>query len=282
MSRIKNIVQEIDSQLQLLRMWQLKGGVSANVTAIEVMQPNGKIKKMVVREHGETDRKQNPRMARDEFNLLKNMKSAGVLVPEPLHYREKGSYILIEYIEGKPDFTPSDIDCYLIQAASNLVEIHRVECSEINFLPKLDVNWIEVLRDFTEEGSDIHEPQSQNQHVILHGDFWPGNILWRSGELVSIIDWEDASVGDPLSDLSNARLEMLWAFGVEAMTIFTHLYQSKMPHLDITTLPYWDLWATLKHASSISSWGLEKRTEETMREQYHWFAQRALQEIKHK
>jgi aminoglycoside phosphotransferase (APT) family kinase protein len=40
--------------------------------------------------------------------------------------------------------------------------------------------------------------------VLLHGDFWPGNALWRDGALVAILDWEDAAIGDPLADVANA------------------------------------------------------------------------------
>ena len=60
----------------------------------------------------------------------------------------------------------------------------------------------------------------QNRSVLLHGDFWPGNILWRDGQIVGVIDWEDAAFGDPLADIANTRLELLWAFGVEAMRQF--------------------------------------------------------------
>ena len=68
-------------------------------------------------------------------------------------------------------------------------------------------------------------PQS-NRSVLLHGDFWPGNILWKDGQLVGIIDWENAAVGDPLADVANSRLEMLWAFGNDAMQSFTSQYQT--------------------------------------------------------
>jgi aminoglycoside phosphotransferase (APT) family kinase protein len=36
----------------------------------------------------------------------------------------------------------------------------------------------------------------RNASVLLHGDFWPGNTLWKDGQLVAIIDWEDAASGD--------------------------------------------------------------------------------------
>ena len=77
----------------------------------------------------------------------------------------------------------------------------------------------------------------RNSPVLLHGDFWPGNILWKDGQLVGIIDWEDAALGDPLADVANSRLEVLWAFGIDAMQSFTRQYQA-MTTIDFINLPY--------------------------------------------
>ena len=33
---------------------------------------------------------------------------------------------------------------------------------------------------------------SRNADKLMHGDYWPGNTLWKDGRLVGIIDWEDA------------------------------------------------------------------------------------------
>ncbi len=38
--------------------------------------------------------------------------------------------------------------------------------------------------------------------VLLHGDYRLPNLKWRDGEIVGILDWELARVGDPLSDLA--------------------------------------------------------------------------------
>jgi aminoglycoside phosphotransferase (APT) family kinase protein len=88
----------------------------------------------------------------------------------------------------------------------------------------------------------------RNKPALLHGDFWPGNTLWKHGRLLAIIDWEDAALGDPLADVANARLEVLWAFGLEAMNGFTGCYKTLMPALDFGDLPYWDLGAALRPA----------------------------------
>ena len=51
-----------------------------------------------------------------------------------------------------------------------------------------------------------------------------------------MIDWEDAAIGDPLADLANARLEILWAYGWDAMTTFTARYLARCS-VDVTALP---------------------------------------------
>ncbi len=117
----------------------------------------------------------------------------------------------------------------------------------------------------------------RNPSALLHGDFWPGNLLWRDGQLVGIIDWEDAAIGDPLADVANSRLEVLWAFGVDAMRRFTEQYRA-LTSLDWTNLPYWDLCAALRHAAHAADWANYAAGEQTTRAGYRWFITQALEE----
>lgn len=121
-----------------------------------------------------------------------------------------------------------------------------------------------------------------NKGTILHGDFWPGNIMWNDGKLLSIIDWEDAAYGDPLADFANGRLEILFAFGMEAMVNFTNQYEALMTEINFSILPYWDLCAALRLASSMSEWGLDENTEKLKRDKYQVFVTQALGEISSK
>jgi aminoglycoside phosphotransferase (APT) family kinase protein len=114
-----------------------------------------------------------------------------------------------------------------------------------------------------------------NDAVLLHGDYWPGNLLWRDGRLVAVIDWEDARVGDPLADVANTRLELLWAFDADAVETFTSLYRS-MTAIDVTNLPYWDLAAALKPCGRLAGWGLDEDMEYRMRERHTLFVRLAL------
>lgn len=118
-------------------------------------------------------------------------------------------------------------------------------------------------------------PWPQTNNILLHGDYWPGNLLWQAGQLRAVIDWEDALLGDPLADLGNARLELLWAFGEDAQHTFTRYYTALTQHnLDI--LPYYDLYAALRPAHKLGTWGLEPAVEARMRAQHHSFVAQAL------
>lgn len=300
--KFEQLAQKIYPQSKLLRAWELKGGVSAQVTALEIDQPVGEsetqTQKMVVRRHGERDRQQNPQIAADEFKLLEILQSVGLAAPKPYYLDQAGEIfptpgIVIEYIEGVSDFAPANLPDFLLQFATQLSKIHCVDWSrvDLSFLPQQEKKYAEKFKnrparldESLDEGHirDILEtvwplPQP-NRSRLLHGDFWPGNILWKDGRLVAVIDWEDAEVGDPLADFANSRLEILWAFGPEAMEILTQYYKSMTP-LDFTNLPYWDLCAALKPAFRIGEWAGDPIKEQAMRELHRLFITQAYEAL---
>lgn len=114
--------------------------------------------------------------------------------------------------------------------------------------------------------------------VMLHGDYWPGNILWQEGGLAAVIDWENAVIGEPLADLANSRLEVLWAFGLDALQAFTRSYQ-EVREIETACLSYWDLWAVLKPAAKMWTWGLSPGKEREMVITLKWFAKEALSKV---
>jgi aminoglycoside phosphotransferase (APT) family kinase protein len=290
------VTQKIDAQPKLLRAWELKGGISAQVTALEIEQPDGQIEKMIVRLHGAADRAENPNIAADEFKLLQHLHAAGLTVPKPYLTDLSAEifdipYIVIEFIDGETDFAPATLDDALLQLATHLASIHRVDAAPLTFLPSQEQKYSDklgqrpaILDESLSEGR-IREtleavwPLSRhNPSTLLHGDYWPGNVLWKAGHVAAVIDWEDAAIGDPLADVGNMRLELLWSFGVDAMKQFTQHYQA-MNALDFTNLPYWDLCAALRPASKLSEWAGDAVTEKRMREGHHVFITQAFAKL---
>jgi aminoglycoside phosphotransferase (APT) family kinase protein len=296
--KFQQVVHKIDSKCRLLGAWELHGGISAQVTALEIQLPDGQIVKLVLRLYGDADLKHNPRVAADEYKLLQILHTAGLATPVPYLLDQSSEifpkpYIVIEYIEGEPDFAPTHDSGFALQLAIHLSRIHQVDGDsfDLSFLASQERVSAEMIKQrpahldgSLDEGRirDVLESvwplPVRNKHVLLHGDYWPGNILWRDAQLVAIIDWEDAKMGDPLADLGNTRLEMLWAYGEDAMQRFTDHYQS-VTATDITHLPYWDLCAALRPASKISEWAANDGVEKRMRERHRAFITQAFKKL---
>ena len=295
----ERLVHKFDPQSRLLRSWELQGGVSAQVTALEIERATGQRKKMVVRQHGEADLQANPHIAADEFRLLQGLQSAGLPAPKPYYVETSGDIfptpsIVIEFVDGELEFTPSDLTGFIHQFATHLAQIHGVDktIADLSFLPEQEARVAERLRnrpvklDGSIDESRIRAaleaawpwPQ-HNPSTLLHGDYWPGNLLWKEGQLVAVIDWEDAALGDPLSDLANSRLEILWAFGIDAMHHFTDEYQTQSPGFNLTSLAYWDLYASLHPALKFSDWAADAATEARMRERHRLFVKQAFEQL---
>jgi aminoglycoside phosphotransferase (APT) family kinase protein len=270
------------------------------VTALEIERPNGQTQMVIVRQHGDLDLRRSPNIAADEYRLLQILQSLGLAAPKPYYLSRSDNafcrlYVVLEYVDGESDFAPTNMAVSMLQLATQFATIHSVGATQpdLSFLPRQEELESARLRgrptqldESLDEGRirDILEPvwpvPQLNPSTLLHGDFWPGNVLWNEGHIVAVIDWEDAALGDPLADLANSRLEMLWAFGIDAMNDFTRQYVLRMPAIDVTQLPYWDLCAALRPASKISEWGLDTGTERAMRAGHASFVSQAVEKLR--
>jgi aminoglycoside phosphotransferase (APT) family kinase protein len=303
--QFEQVVQKINPDARLLRVWALKGGISAQMTALEFMLADGQTRKVIVRRPGEWTMQHNPHAATDEFRILRFVQQAGLKTPRAYLLDSSGEifpqpYLVIEYIDGAPEYAPADPVGYAQQVAEELAKLHTINTAQmdLSFLPQqmprltqklaerpapLDHSLDEGrIREVLEAVWPLPAPE---QPALLHGDFWPGNLLWKEGKLVAVVDWEDAEVGNPLADFAITRLDMLWILGHEAMHAFTRRYQ-EVAKLDFTYLPYWDLMAALRPASRISVWaqdwpelGRPDITSETMRAAHRSFVEQAFVQL---
>lgn len=288
------VVEHIIPGGRLLQHGPLSGGVSATLTALEVAHLDGRQERLVIRQYGSTDLRQNRQVASHEFNVLRLAHAHGVPVPRPVYLDDAGQLlgspaIVIEYVDGETVFDPPDLKDHLSQLAAVLARIHEIRDSPAlaslkrvgsGFGPRpaaLDDDLGEdEIRDALESAWPL---DGTNEPALLHGDFWPGNVLWREGEIMAVIDWEDVRVGEPLYDVANCRLELFWAFGEDAMEIFTAAYRTRAA-IDLGNLPYWDLVAALRPCGKLSNWGLDPDVERRMRDRHRWFVRRALDRLK--
>ena len=296
--KFQRLVQKFEPQSKLIRVWGLKGGVSAQTTKIEIRQPDGQSKKLVVRRHGPGDLERNSNITTDEFRLLRITGESGLPTPTPSYLDTSCEifptpYLVLDYVDGDTEFAPPSLDDFLLESATQLSRIHRADISnaDLSFLPSLQDRCAEKigtrpakLDESIGEGRIREALESVwpwtpwNEAALMHGDFWPGNILWKDGRVAAVIDWEDAELGDPLADLAISRLEILTAFGIDAMKIFTERYESMMS-LDFTNLPIWDLYAALRPAFRFADWAEDDVAERAMREGHRLFVAQAFETL---
>jgi aminoglycoside phosphotransferase (APT) family kinase protein len=275
----------------------MDGGVSATATFIEAQSADGERQRFVLRQHAEAEAGVVSHVsAVNEGRLLGTLRASGLPVPEPRLAEESGTilagpFVVMDFVDGAPVTRPPEPAGFTAQLAVALANLHNAGFArtEVPFLPDaLQVAGRRLGTRPQAPDDSVSEtairaaltgswpPPTLNYQRVLHGDYWPGNTLWRDGELVAVIDWEDAAFGEPLADVGNARLELAMAFGARAAREFTVQYRAAMPGVDVTALPYWDLYAALRPAGQIAGWGLAAPDLDRFRAGHREFTSAAL------
>ncbi|MFC3077540.1 phosphotransferase [Phenylobacterium terrae] len=280
----------------LVRAWPLTGGVSAATSALEIELPGGERRRFVVRRPGGHYLRD---LREADVALLERLGEAGLPAPRPRLLDAEGEIfgqpaLVLDYLEGELDFGEADLPGKLDALARQLAAIHAADLSRfLPLLPNLDQRAFAFFARTPEDPdeslgeSEVRaalqnrpRPPRSNADVLLHGDFWPGNVLWRDGRISGVIDWEDAAVGDPLYDLAISRLDLLWAYGPEAVDPFTAAYARAAPQVDLTLLPWFDLGACLRPCGQISVWATSAddpaEAAARMRDRHAGFRRQAL------
>ena len=299
-SRFQSLVQTIDPGATLLRTWPLRGGMSSGMTAFEIRTTGGATRRLVRRSSSAYALQDNPRAAAIEYDLLRSLRARGLRVPAPVHFDAGGEqsaqpYLVVEYVDGAPEFAPTDPHDFVTRMATGLAEIHRVDAAQSPVAALSQYAPIAVRQRGRDEASRVMDvgavrarldaaaplPQ-RNRSALLHGDYWAGNVVWKDGRIAGVIDWEEARVGDPVIDVAISRLDVLWLLGADAMDAFTDVYRG-LTDVDLRDLPLWDLDAALRPSFNIGEWaaawpelGRPDITEATMRAGHALFVERAL------
>ena len=103
--------------------------------------------------------------------------------------------------------SPSDVRPYLPALGGFLQALHAIdqpdlpECRMIE-IARLAELLAEVGISLVDEWCESLSELQPATMVTVHGDFWPGNILVENDQLAAVIDFENASLGDPAIDFA--------------------------------------------------------------------------------
>ena len=287
----ESIARRIDPRAEHVRHWPLTGGVSAQIQAIEFSLPGGQSRRVVVRRHGAAQWKPlEDDVTSTEFALQKNLNRAGLPVPEPLLLDVSGEllpspYFVMPMVEGTTDVDAYDLPEALRQMADFLLRLHNTDVETLVHihLPRGEDPVSGALKYLPASQTALREAIARwvttpGEMVLLHGDYWPGNVMWNRGELAAVIDWEDAGIGPAVSDLAGCRSELRAIYGETAMETFTERYRTGTTH-EMSDLPVWEVYAGSAALASMADWGLDPEVEALRRRRTVAFVDRAAREI---
>jgi aminoglycoside phosphotransferase (APT) family kinase protein len=166
-----------------------------------------------------------------EYHLLSDVGAAGLPVPSVLHLEEDatvvgGRFILMSYVGGEiyklrdPRLT-ADADLLASIQEQFVDTLARIHEAPQNVFPTYTDGreaaraQIAVCRRRMQETDLLPAPILRHaldlldrlappaQRIgLLHGDYRLPNLKWQEGKLAGILDWELATVGDPLADIA--------------------------------------------------------------------------------
>ncbi len=215
-----------------------------------------------------------------EYALLTALIEAGLPVPTPLLVDTSRNlipdpFIVMAFIEGDTEISAGHEQQYVAEMADTLAMVHA---TAIDGLPSLPVRtqplpelfeYLPVGQEWSTLGAYLRSMPPipyTGQTCLLHGDFWPENLLWQNGHIAGILDWEDAAVGDPLSDVACSRVELRYKFGPTAMQWFTEAY-ARHCEVDPRRLALWQIYAAAAAQHFMGQWRLPREQERHMRKE---------------
>ncbi len=281
----------------------MRGGISSSVHQVQLADATGGRRAVVVRRYGEHWLPSNPTASEREFKLLEFLARASFPAPRPLMLDAEGGpfgtpTVVMTRMPGRPSLAPRDLPGYLRQIAHTLAALHRLPTHELGFLrdqrdrvnrvlskrPETDdALQLEVWEAAVAEWSRIS--QLDEQRVLVHGDYWPGNLLWVRGQLVGVVDWEQPRLGDLVKDVATCRGDLWVLFGRAAANEFLSEYE-RAAGINVRDLRFWELLISTEAVRDMPEWAVAYRilgrpdlTTEGAVERIRAFARAALDRL---
>ncbi|HEX9352627.1 MAG TPA: aminoglycoside phosphotransferase family protein [Streptosporangiaceae bacterium] len=257
----------------------LRGGMSSAVhllTTSDGADGAGQRRQAVLRRYVRPElNAEEPDIAEREARALRVAGSVGVPTPlllavDPAGAEAGAPAVLMSRLPGRVDWWPSDTGRWLRRLAELLPRIHAsprpAPGALRRFAPDPQASyqppgWARHPRVWERAAEICHGPAPLLPEVLVHGDFHPGNVLWRWGKVSGVVDWQAACAGPAIIDVAHCRVSLL-TFGTEEAERFTALWQQAA---SVTYHPWADVITIIGFLDDLrDDWGSERLLVEDM------------------
>lgn len=257
----RSILQTIAPDLDLVSIGPATGAFTNQVNILECRSTGGNTIRLMAKLLTDPDAWDAKERASAEFHGLRIARNHGIPAPEPLYLDETGEVlgapgIVTRMVEGKQVAAPADVEKWASCLADLLLTIHHVRPNEGErslLYAGNDLGLYFLERDYPEKMAghplsktifsavrDLSADIERVPGVLVHMDFWPGNVLWRHGRISAVLDWDAAAYGDPALDVAYFRLNMYLRGIKQAADIFLNRYERQSGER-VRNLGFWEL-----------------------------------------
>ena len=226
--RAQRIAEAIDPRLRVVSTAPATGSFTNDARILECRTPAGSRLRLVAKFLVDKPELAS-RIAAVSFHAASLAREHGVPVPEPLFLDETGEVlgvpgVVSRLVEGSQVANPESPEKWAEDLACQLVQIHSIRPGERDkrFLFDGNHQTLYFTRDEYPKlmaghplSSDILGAVRKLQSelapappVLVHLDYWHGNVLWLHGRISAVLDWDFAGYGDPGIDVAYFRMNM--------------------------------------------------------------------------
>ena len=146
--------------------------------------------------------------------------------------------LVMSRLPGRVDWfpAPAHLDGWLERLADVLIPLHATALPADHGLGRFDPYeprswdpppWMRH-RDRWERAVELfHAPPLDDEQVLIHRDYHPGNVLWSRRRVSGVVDWPVARVGPPSADAYWCFLNLLGRFGREIAERYLAIWEER-------------------------------------------------------
>ena len=270
------------------------------VHVLDTLSPEGRRVGLVVKRMIDDP---DPQRATADFHGLRIARSHGIPAPEPVLLDATGEVlgipgIVTTFVRGTQIASPENPIVWARDLADLLLRIHDIgpdadERKHIYNGNELGLYFLtgpwpkkmsgHPLSD-TIYGAirQFHPYLRKVPPVLLHMDYWPGNVLWLDGCVSAVLDWDASAYGDPALDVGYFRMNMYLRGIKEAADPFLRYYEAASG--PVRNLGFWELASAARPLPNPAGWipasrqmGDLSATDDRASSDYYEFVASAIQ-----
>lgn len=206
-----------------------------------------------------------------EARILQVLHAEGIPVPAVVATCDDPSFLVMEMVDGEADISTvsdaAEMDRIARHFAKVMADWHSIPVERFAsvglHVPLTSEELIGRDLDAWESGYHAmisqpvplvtfacrwlrrNAPPMPDRLALLQGDTGPGQFLFRNGEISAVIDWETATIGDPIRDLAHMRSREAWYPTGNLSDWFRYYSEFSGVALDLERLRYYTVLSML-------------------------------------